>query len=49
MGDPPRMEMSDRDPSLLEVVIVLLTNSRHDLLEAGQFALEVFKGVVQDV
>ena len=49
MGNPSRMEMSHGDTSLLEVVVILATNSHHGLLKAGQLVLKIFKGVVQDV
>ena len=49
MGDPSRVEVSNGDSSLLEVIVILPTDTSHDLLEAGQFILEIFNSMVKDV
>ena len=49
MGDPPTMELSIGNTSLPEVLVVLPTNSGHRPLKAGQFILQVFKSIHQNV
>ena len=49
MGYPSLMGNASRNAAPSKVIIVLPTNSRHDLLETRQLVLQVFHGVVQDV
>ena len=49
MGNPPMMELPIRDSGFSEVLVILATNSRHRLLEAGKLILQVLKGVHQNV
>ena len=37
------------DFTLAEVVIELTSNTRHDVLETGQFVLEILQGIVENV
>ena len=49
MGYPSLMKMTTRSATLPKIVVVLVTNSGHDGLEAGQLVLEIFDGVMQDI
>ena len=47
--DPSLVELTDRDLALAEVVVELLNDTGHDLLEARQLVLEVLHGVMENV
>ena len=49
VGDPPTMEVSDRNSGLPEVDVVFTTDTSHCLLKAGQLVRQIFYGVEQDV
>ena len=43
------MEVSNRDSSLSEVIVVFTTDTSHCLLETGQLVLEIFNGIVKNI
>ena len=49
MRDPPSVKMAMRHPSLLEVLVVLPTDSGHRMLEARQLILQFLNSMGQDV
>ena len=49
MGNPPFVEVTSRSSVPTEVVVVLATNSHHDVLEAGQLVLQILDGIMKDI
>ena len=49
MGNPSLVQMTRGSFGTTEVVIVLATNSGHNLLEAGQLVLEVFDCIMENI
>ena len=49
MGNPSLMELTDRGGAPTKVLVELTSNASHDLLKAGQFVLEVFHGILENV
>ena len=49
MGNPSLMQMTGGSSVTTEVVIILATNSGHNLLETSQLVLEVFNRIMENI
>ena len=49
MGHPSLVKMASHSRTTTKVLVELTSNACHDLLEAGQFVLEVLQSIMENV
>ena len=49
MGNPTLVKMTTRNAAFTEAVVILTTNSGHDLFKASQLIFEVLQGIMENI